>query len=221
MTNHRPDILQTARPCAHAVVCEFVRAVVLWAALALLASSTTVHAQTAPATRQEAPSAAQPSLRGTDAPPEVVRQAAERARHKAELESIEKSIQDNAQLRQKLDGEVEAVRADRGRLNTSLIETADKLRATEQRMGAIELRLAALEKNERAIRESLSARRDLIAEVLAALQRMGRKPPPAIFVRPDDILASVRAAIALGAVMPELRAETQTLANDLAALVRL
>ena len=151
----------------------------------------------------------------------MVRQSAERNRHKAELDAIEQSIRDNAQLRQKLDGEVEAVRADRGRLNTSLIETADKLRATEQRMGAIELRLAALENNERAIRESLSARRDLIAEVLAALQRMGRKPPPAIFVRPDDILASVRAAIALGAVMPELRAETQTLANDLAALVRL
>ena len=163
------------------------------------------------------PSAAQ----GPDAPRAPAAPVEARDRTRAELEAIEQSIHDNAGIRKKLEAEVEAVRADRGRLNTSLIETADKLRASEQRLGALELRLGALEGNERAIRESLAMRRNLIAEVLAALQRMGRKPPPAIFVRPEDILSSVRAAIALGAVMPELRAETQTLAADLQALVRL
>ncbi|MBN8488817.1 MAG: hypothetical protein J0M20_13990, partial [Burkholderiales bacterium] len=133
---------------------------------------------------------AQDGLRGSASPP-AASQIEERDKSRAELEAIEKSIRDNGELRRKLDAEIESVRADRGRLNTSLIATADKLRASEQRLGALELRLSTLEGSERAIRDSLASRRDLIAEVLAALQRMGRKPPPAIFVRPEDILASV------------------------------
>lgn len=170
-------------------------------------------------TQEASPDAARGNMPPAAAP--IQERAQERDRSRAELEAIEQSIAANVALRKKLEAEVESVRADRGRLNTSLIETADKLRAGEQRLGALEIRLSALEGNERAIRESLAMRRDLIAEVLAALQRMGRKPPPAIFVRPEDILSSVRAAIALGAVMPELRAETQTLSNDLQSLVRL
>ena len=34
---------------------------------------------------------------------------------------------------------------------------------------------------------------------------MGRRPPPAVLVRPEDILEAVRASILLGAVLPELR----------------
>jgi septal ring factor EnvC (AmiA/AmiB activator) len=57
--------------------------------------------------------------------------------------------------------------------------------------------------------------------VLAALQRMGLNPPPAILVRPEDALAAVRSAILLGAVVPEIRTETELLAEDLAALKRI
>jgi murein hydrolase activator len=61
----------------------------------------------------------------------------------------------------------------------------------------------------------------VIVEVFAALQRMGRRPPPAVLVRPEDMLEAVRASILLGAVLPELRAEAEALATDLAELVRL
>src|SRR5690606_5321748 len=68
------------------------------------------------------------------------------------------------------------------------------------------------------LQRSLRNRRGTLAEVLGALQRMGLNPPPAILVRPEDALASVRSAILLGAVVPELRTETETLAADLAEL---
>ncbi len=61
----------------------------------------------------------------------------------------------------------------------------------------------------------------MIVEVFAALQRMGRRPPPAVLVRPEDMLEAVRASILLGAVLPELRVEAEILATDLAELVRL
>jgi murein hydrolase activator len=50
---------------------------------------------------------------------------------------------------------------------------------------------------------------------------MGRRPPPAVLVRPEDILEAVRTSMLLGAVVPELRAETEALAADLSELVRL
>ena len=54
-----------------------------------------------------------------------------------------------------------------------------------------------------------------------ALQRIGAKPPPAVIVSAQDILVAVRASIALGAVLPELRDETRALAKDLAELAQL
>jgi len=57
-----------------------------------------------------------------------------------------------------------------------------------------------------------------LIEVLAALQRIGHRPPPAILVRPEDALSSVRSAILLGAVVPDLREAADQLAADLQQL---
>ena len=61
----------------------------------------------------------------------------------------------------------------------------------------------------------------MIVEILAALQRIGRQPPPALLVRPEDALQAVRTAITLGAVLPEMRAQADALAGDLSDLLRL
>ena len=71
------------------------------------------------------------------------------------------------------------------------------------------------------MRASLQQRRGLIAEVLAALQRIGRQTPPALMIRAEDALQSVRSAMMLGAVLPEMRHQAEVLAADLAELVRL
>jgi len=57
--------------------------------------------------------------------------------------------------------------------------------------------------------------------VLAALQRIGRHPPPALVVSPEDALQSLRSAILLGAVLPEMRQEMDALVADLGELVKL
>ena len=53
-----------------------------------------------------------------------------------------------------------------------------------------------------------------IADVLAVLQRMGRNPPPAILVKPQDMREAVRAAMVLGATVSDVKAETDALARD-------
>ena len=78
-----------------------------------------------------------------------------------------------------------------------------------------------LDTREAQIRGSLDSRRSEIVEVLAALQRAGRRTPPALLVRPEDALQSLRTAMLLGAVVPELRNRAEKLAGDLGELVTL
>ncbi len=57
--------------------------------------------------------------------------------------------------------------------------------------------------------------------MLAVLQRMGRDPPPAILVRPQDMAEAIRAAILLGSMVEALKSETDALRADLAQLADL
>ena len=156
------------------------------------------------------------------APLEQAQRAQEdKLRREEELKAIENEMRARADARAKLDGEIASLREDRARLNAALIETNQRTTAAETRVSQIEQRLSVLNASEQAIRRSLASRRDVIVEVLAALQRMGRRPPPAVLVHPDDMLEAVRSSILLGAVVPELKAETEALASDLAELVRL
>jgi septal ring factor EnvC (AmiA/AmiB activator) len=126
----------------------------------------------------------------------------------------------NADTEARLKREVGALGDDRRKLNQALIDAAARLRTTETRVTETEARLKPLDDMERGIRQSLNGRRAAIAEVLASLQRLGRNPPPAMMVRPEDALASIRTAIMLGAVLPDMRVQAESLAADLSDLVR-
>ncbi len=138
-----------------------------------------------------------------------------------ELDATRAAQRKAAETESALKREIEQLGADRRKLNQDLIDTASRVRGLESRIAATEIRLKPLDENERAVRKSLDGRRAVIAEVLAALQRIGRRPPPALMVAPEDALQSVRTAIVLGAVLPEMRSEAEALASDLAALSRI
>jgi septal ring factor EnvC (AmiA/AmiB activator) len=95
------------------------------------------------------------------------------------------------------------------------------VRGVETRIGDAEARLRPLDAREQQIRSSLDSRRSEIVEVLAALQRAGRRAPPALLVRPEDALQSLRTAMLLGAVVPEMRAQAERLVGDLSELISL
>jgi septal ring factor EnvC (AmiA/AmiB activator) len=121
----------------------------------------------------------------------------------------------------KLKREIESIADDRRKFNQQIIETAARVSDVEERAGQTQERLDVLDDKERALRTSLRERRGLIAEVLAALQRIGRQSPPALMIRAEDALQSVRSAMMLGAVLPEMRHQAEVLAADLTELVRL
>ena len=142
----------------------------------------------------------------------VVRPA---AKPQEDLETLKKGGQDLEAIRAeqkkaieteaKLKREIESIGADRRQLNQQLIDTAARIRAVETQVATDQERLKPLDVREQTLRQSLEERRGVMAEVLAALQRIGRHPPPALMVTPQDALQSLRSAMMLGAVLPEMR----------------
>ena len=118
-----------------------------------------------------------------------------------ELEALRQQMQLSAEREKELADEVAALDRDRAALTEDLVQTGERIARLERRVTDSEARLARLSENEQGIRASLNARRGVISEVLAALQRIGTKPPPAIAVQPEDPLSAVRSAILLGAVV--------------------
>ena len=138
-----------------------------------------------------------------------------------ELRGLEDGLQNSAEQKRRLDAEIARIAQEHERLGQALIDAAAKLRETEERAAEVEQRLETVQAKEAAAAASLKGRRALIGEVLLVLQRMNRRPPPALLTQPEDILEAIRAAMTMGAVLPQMRAEVTRLQQDLSELVRL
>jgi septal ring factor EnvC (AmiA/AmiB activator) len=150
-----------------------------------------------------------------DVSPDAIKQ------REQELEAARAQQKSATELQQKLQADITAIGQDRSKLNQQLIDIAAQVRSVETRIADAEARLSPLDGREQQIRNSLDSRRSEIVEVLAALQRAGRRTPPALLVRPEDALQSLRTAMLLGAVVPELRGRAEQLTSDLGELVSL
>lgn len=139
----------------------------------------------------------------------------------AEYEQTARQITLSEERIKGIEDEIAGLKKDEQTLTAALIQAAKTERKLSQDAMAIGAKIEALGLQQDDLKLSLAERRGVLAEVLAALQRMGLNPPPAILVRPEDALASVRSAILLGAVVPEMRAETEILLADLRELSRL
>src|SRR3954451_24037381 len=146
-----------------------------------------------------------PSLTGTSSPTPPTPPTAEQLKQREqELEAARAAQKAAAEAQERLKADITALGEDRGKLNQQLIDVAAQVRSVEVRVGEAETRLRGLDGREQDLRTSLEARRTEIIEVLAALQRAGRRTPPALLVRPEDALQSLRTAMLLGAVIPEM-----------------
>jgi septal ring factor EnvC (AmiA/AmiB activator) len=169
-------------------------------------------AATAPATHAQIAT----SMQEATAPaPDAIKQ------REQELEATRAQQKSATDLQDKLRADIAAIGQDRSKLNAQLIDIAARVRGIETRIADAEARLRPLDAREAQIRSSLDSRTAEIAEVLSALQRAGRRTPPALLVRPEDALSSLRAAMLLGSVVPEMRARAGKLAGDLGELMTL
>src|SRR5262249_30144501 len=173
-----------------------------------------IGAQLAPNSSAWAQASSQPAAEHAENPADALNQRDQ------ELDAALARARNSADAQTKLRGEIEALGQDRRKFNAQLIDTAARVRDVEANINASPTRLDSLNAPERALQKTLDQRRAVIVEVIAALQRMGRQPPPALVVSPEDALRAVRTAITLGAVLPEMHSQADALAGDLAALLK-
>jgi septal ring factor EnvC (AmiA/AmiB activator) len=157
-----------------------------------------------PAVLAQNPSASQPK-------------SAEEAAKKLERERDE--LEAKKARDREIQKDLSTIGVDSREINARLVDTAALVQKSEEQMTAIENRLAGFEKQEKEIRASLAKEHGKMSGILAALQRMGRNPPPVIITRREDALEMVRSAMLLGVAFPGLREQAAHLTTKLNQLV--
>lgn len=138
-----------------------------------------------------------------------------------ELDSLQRQIETSREKHKELQAQSDAARLEAEEVRQKLIGTAARVQAFEADVTASEDRLQGLKGAEAVLTAQLERRHDEMGELLAALTRLDRHPPLALAVRPDDALSSIRSALLLGAVVPELQAEATELRDRLEQLAEL
>jgi septal ring factor EnvC (AmiA/AmiB activator) len=133
----------------------------------------------------------------------------------SKLESLKQEVDTSLERKKELEAEAKAIAADVTKTRRALITSAVKVQKSEAEVSASEARLAELNEAEIALLAQLKERRARMSELLGALARLDRNPPPALAVKPNDALGAMRGAILLGDAVPELRAEADLLKRRL------
>jgi septal ring factor EnvC (AmiA/AmiB activator) len=153
----------------------------------------------------------------TQTPPQAPKDADEA---KKRLDSKRNELESAKQRTKSLETDVGDITAERERINSRLLETADLIKKSEAQLTTIETRLGELQEQERILKGSLNQRNGQIAKLLSALQRMGRNPPPVLITQREDALEMVRSAMLLSAAFPELGNQAKVLTTRLTELAR-
>jgi septal ring factor EnvC (AmiA/AmiB activator) len=133
----------------------------------------------------------------------------------------DKSRLDMTQKRSsELKAELDRLAAERERINARLLETGKLIHQSEAQLSLIESKMDQLAGQEKQLRTTLQDRHGTISGLLAAMQRMGRNPPPVLITRREDALSMVRSAMLLATAFPELRSQAVALAQQLNDLAR-
>jgi len=134
------------------------------------------------------------------------------------LGEIETQMRDGRTQIDRYKRSAEQLQREQESLRGRIIVAAGNAQARERELSAVEQRLAGLETQEAAAVERLQSERHKLGELLAVLQRMGREPPPALIIRPDNATAAARSAMLLSAVVPGAQVKAMDLGRRLEGL---
>jgi septal ring factor EnvC (AmiA/AmiB activator) len=135
-----------------------------------------------------------------------------------QLANIQLSLRISKERGQQLKQEIANMKGDRDKQNAALIAANQRVRMAEADIAALEERIGDLIVQELEVRGRLDGADANISNVLAALERISRNPPPALIVNPTDALGSARSALLISALLPNLRARANAVLEDLQQL---
>ena len=138
----------------------------------------------------------------------------------AEVARLQAEFRDERARALRLRAEAAEAAAEITRLERELAALGTQVTAGDAVIAAQRDRLRALSEREAALVARLSQARGRQTRLLSALQMMSRRPPPPLLVPADKAVDTVRAAILMKAVAPELQARAGALADRQAEIVR-
>lgn len=135
------------------------------------------------------------------------------------LDQQQKDAAERKAREESLRNQAESLKAEVADLRARMIETAGRIQDQESDASRLEKRLSNLEARERALRERLKANENSAAKTLGGLERLALSPPAAILARPaESAVQTVRTAILLRALVPNIELEAAALRQQIAAL---
>lgn len=134
------------------------------------------------------------------------------------LEMLQRSLEADRARQQALDAQRAKLAAEMAKLQDELVAAAAETQTLERKQAQAESRLRDLSQQEIVAERAFMVKRDKLAGLLAVLQRMGREPPPALLVQPENAASAARSAMVLTAVLPGVQTDAKTLGKALAEL---
>ena len=134
------------------------------------------------------------------------------------LKALEKAIDEGREKSRLLKDKALEIDNELARLRRDMVAAASIIQEQERRAAQVEMDLADLRAKEDAKFAHLKARRGQLAKVLVALERVARYPPEALMTQPIPPSDTVRSAILLLAVVPEIEARALRLRDDIDSL---
>lgn len=146
-------------------------------------------------------------------PPAAADEAEEASRR--QLRDIRRDMQQAERARARLDARRRALAKELKGVTDQLVALAARRQSREARVSRNAEEIRRLERRREKLRDRLRAERRAIAELLAALQRLQRDPPPPFVTRPDDVLGAVRGAMLLAVATPQMERKAVALRESL------
>lgn len=132
-------------------------------------------------------------------------------RSDGELRGLQAEYRDEQVRARRLRADVAAAAAEIVALERRLVGLTRAESADDVRLDAQRQRLAQLGRREAFVVGKLSTERARQGRLLSALQRMSRDPPPPLLIPADRAVDTIRAAILMQAIAPDLKARADAL----------
>lgn len=138
-----------------------------------------------------------------------------------DLAALQAQYRDEVIRARRLRADAEEARAEIATLDSRLAELRKAQGAEDAQIGIQRARLRELSRQEAAVTTDLARVRDGQERIYSALQMMSRRPPPPLLIPADRAVDTVRAAILMKAVAPELERRAASYDARLAEIARI
>ncbi len=131
------------------------------------------------------------------------------------LKKIEGELASDQARQRELEQRSKIIAAEMANLRNQMISTANAVQAKEAHMTRIEEKLQSLNKDVNERRKKLKLSHKQMQGTLAAIERLSRNPPEALFLAPGKPINVVRSATLLRAAVPRIHLRARNLQKEI------